>query len=322
MARVFSNSVVMTTYNGEQFLKEQLESLMEQTLLPDEIVVADDCSTDGSLALVCDFAAAHSEVEWVVYNNDHNLGWKRNFKNAIFKARGEYSYLCDQDDIWMPNHIAILRSAMDAHPEVDVLTSHAEPVYEEGAFSSAALKRVSGESGEVVAIPADKRYLLISAPGCTYCVRRTFEKSLEPFWPDDFPHDSILYSSACLKRTLAHLDATTLVFRRHADNASDLRAKDRESSLELMHYFLNKNGVLRQWLSSLSEEEQARLSAYGVMTLLDDMDEFTRLRVAVLERPTPASLSRLLTHAGMYPTRRNMLGDLACAFFPNRSWAR
>lgn len=83
MARVFSNSVVMTTYNGEQFLKEQLESLMEQTLLPDEIVVADDCSTDGSLALVCDFAAAHSEVEWVVYNNDHNLGWKRNFKNAI-----------------------------------------------------------------------------------------------------------------------------------------------------------------------------------------------------------------------------------------------
>ena len=312
----------MTTYNGERFLGEQLKSLMEQTLLPDEIVVADDCSTDGSLSLVGDFAAVHPEVEWVVYKNDHNLGWKRNFKNAIFKARGEFTYLCDQDDIWTPSHIALLRFALDAHPEVDVLTSHAEPVCEEGAFESAALKRGSGESGEVVAVPADKRYLLVRAPGCTYCVRRTFEKSLEPFWPDDFPHDSILYSAACLKGTLAHLDTTTLMFRRHANNASDLRTKDRENSLELMHYFLYKNSVLREWLLSLSEEEQAQLSVNRAMTLLDNADEFTRLRISVLERPTLVSLSRLVVHAGMYPTRRNMLGDFACALFPDKEWDR
>ncbi len=322
MSKTIINSAVMTTYNGERFIREQLDSLMAQALLPDEVVVADDCSTDGSLSLVREFAAAHPEAEWIVYRNESNLGWEHNFKEAISRARGEYVFLCDQDDVWEPGHIADLRDAMDSHPEVDVMTSHAEPFFEEGAFKSSALETGGGESGAVARVPADRSYLIVGAPGCTYCVRKSFIGSLMPFWPDDFPHDSILYSCACLKGSLAHLDETTLRFRRHSGNASDQRAKGRGDALDLMRYYLRKNNVMRTWLMSFGEEERLDFDFDGAVALLDNNDEFTRLRIEALERPTPVSLMRLVSRAGMYPTRRSMLGDFACALFPNKEWKR
>lgn len=316
------NSIVMTTYNGERYLTEQLESLIAQELLPDEIVIADDCSTDGSFALARAFAETHPEVEWNVYRNEHNLGWKCNFKEAITKARGDLIYLCDQDDIWTPNHIADLRRAMEAHPEIDVMISHAEPFYEEGAFKSASSRHSNAETGEVFIVPADKNYLIVGAPGCTYCVRSAYAVALRPYWPDDFPHDSILYSTACLKGTLGFLDTTTLRFRRHSANASDERTKSRKDSLGLLRYYLRKDQVMRRYLMSLDEDEQVSFRERGVFGLLDATDEFSRARIAALEKPSPVSLARLISHSSMYPTRRSMLGDFACALFPNKEWRR
>ncbi len=319
---MLTNTVVMTTYNGERYLTEQLESLMAQEMLPDEIIVADDCSTDGSFAMVRTFAETHPEVEWNVYRNEYNLGWKLNFKEAIAKARGEFIYLCDQDDIWTPNHIADLYRAMVAHPEADVMTSHAEPFYEEGAYVPVGAETDNPGSGTVTLVPTDYRYILILNPGCTYCVRRSFTESLRPFWPDGAEHDAFLYSAACIERALGHLDATTLRFRRHANNASDMRTKNRDDSLELLYGYLEKNQAIREWLTSLDEKEIAVLKDRGAFDLLDATDKFVDLRISALKKPSLVSLARLIPCARRYPTRRSMLGDFACALFPNKDWHR
>ena len=316
------NSVVMTTYNGARYLSEQLESLMAQEVLPDEIIVADDCSMDASYEIVRAFAAAHPLIEWRVYRNEQNLGWKRNFKEAIGKASGEFIYLCDQDDVWTSNHIAGLWDAMQAHSEIDVMTSHAEPFYEEGAFEPNSVDFECSESGRVATIQADKRYLLVRAPGCTYCLRRTFVESLMPYWPNGVEHDAFLYASSCLKGGLGYLDTTTLRFRRHADNASDERTKNRDESVKLLDGFLQKNQAIREWLLSLNPSERARLEENGIFDLLDCTDSFTRGRITALKHPSVVSLCRLVLHADMYATRRNMLGDFACALFPHKDWHR
>src|SRR5688500_9098173 len=92
-------SVAMCTYNGAQFLRTQLESIIAQSRAPDEIVVCDDCSTDETRALLKQFAA-ESLVPVSLHFNEQNLGSVRNFEQAIRMCNGNVIALSDQDDVW------------------------------------------------------------------------------------------------------------------------------------------------------------------------------------------------------------------------------
>lgn len=94
-----SISVAMCTFNGEPFLDAQLGSISAQTRRPDELVVCDDLSSDGSAEIVRQFArSAPFPVRLVV--NDRNLGSTRNFEKAISLCNGSIVALADQDDVW------------------------------------------------------------------------------------------------------------------------------------------------------------------------------------------------------------------------------
>jgi hypothetical protein len=103
-------SVALATYQGARFLGEQLESIATQASPPDELVVSDDGSTDGTVALVDEFAArAPFPVRRHV--NDERLGAARNFAAAIARCEGDVIALADQDDVWLPQKLARLRAA-------------------------------------------------------------------------------------------------------------------------------------------------------------------------------------------------------------------
>ena len=110
---VFSNiSVVLCTYNGQQFLQQQLESILAQTLLPCELVVCDDCSTDMTMEQLGRFAAV-APFPVRVSQNEEQIGSTRNFDQGIAQARGELIALCDQDDLWKPQKLERLQQAME-----------------------------------------------------------------------------------------------------------------------------------------------------------------------------------------------------------------
>ena len=91
-------SIVMCTCNGEAYLAEQMESLLAQTYPIDEIIVQDDGSNDGTLALLQKYAAAHPVIK--LYNNETEHGVNNNFFTAMRRAHSDYIAICDQDDIW------------------------------------------------------------------------------------------------------------------------------------------------------------------------------------------------------------------------------
>lgn len=97
-------SVAMCTYNGSQFLLEQLESIAAQVKLPDELIVCDDCSTDNTVDISRKFAARASFPVSIVVN-DSRLGSTKNFEKAISLCQFEIIALCDQDDIWRPQKL-------------------------------------------------------------------------------------------------------------------------------------------------------------------------------------------------------------------------
>ena len=103
-------SVAMTTYNGEAFLKQQLDSLLAQDYAHLEIVICDDCSTDNTWAILKDYAANHAGIR--VFRNDSQLGFNDNFLQCFARCRGDLISPCDQDDIWNPRKTSRLVDAM------------------------------------------------------------------------------------------------------------------------------------------------------------------------------------------------------------------
>ncbi len=101
-------SIALATYNGEKFIIEQLESLVNQTVLPYEIIISDDNSTDNTIKVINDFIAAQTDkniIFKVMTNPKENSGVVGNFENAIKNTTGDFVCFCDQDDIWVENKI-------------------------------------------------------------------------------------------------------------------------------------------------------------------------------------------------------------------------
>lgn len=96
-------SVVMCTYNGERYLEQQIQSILGQTLQPDEFIVCDDCSTDGTVAILERY---QQEGKLTYQINAQQLGLINNFKKAVsWSAAGNHVALSDQDDIWMTDKL-------------------------------------------------------------------------------------------------------------------------------------------------------------------------------------------------------------------------
>lgn len=103
MKRDYFISVAMATYNGEKYIKEQLESILKQLNEDDEIIISDDGSTDNTINIIKSFEDKRIKI----FDGPRN-GVKQNFANAIYNCTGKYIFLSDQDDIWCDNKVNII----------------------------------------------------------------------------------------------------------------------------------------------------------------------------------------------------------------------
>lgn len=100
---VLKVSVVLCTYNGAAFLREQIDSIINQTYPIFELLIADDCSTDETWNILESYAEKNSIIR--IYRNEKNIGLTKNFFTAFEKATGDFIAVSDQDDIWYENKI-------------------------------------------------------------------------------------------------------------------------------------------------------------------------------------------------------------------------
>ena len=121
-------SVAICTYNGETYLRQQLDSFAAQTRLPDEAVICDDCSKDSTQQILKDFAE-QSPFPVNLHFNEENLGFVKNFEKAIKLCAGEIIVLSDQDDIWEADKLETIEKKF-AKPEVGLVYADATVVDE------------------------------------------------------------------------------------------------------------------------------------------------------------------------------------------------
>lgn len=115
-------SVAICTYNGEHFLKEQLDSILKQTRAVDEIIICDDQSTDRTISILDEYQKKHPELI-KVFVNDENLRSVKNFEKAIQLCSGAVIFLSDQDDIWVHDKVENYLNHFERNPNLSVLSS-------------------------------------------------------------------------------------------------------------------------------------------------------------------------------------------------------
>ena len=120
-------SVALCTYNGASFLDAQLDSYLTQTRLPDELVVCDDQSSDATLALLDGFAK-RAPFPVRLHHNQARLGSTKNFEKAIGLCTGDLIATSDQDDVWLPDKLALSEAAFAKSPEIGLIFTNAEVV--------------------------------------------------------------------------------------------------------------------------------------------------------------------------------------------------
>ncbi|MBR5336774.1 MAG: glycosyltransferase [Lachnospiraceae bacterium] len=101
-----SISVVMATYNGERFLREQLDSIVCQLRDKDELIISDDGSTDGTLDIIDEYMKRHENIHLF---KGPGRGTVENFENGLYNTKNKYILLADQDDIWSKNKLSVIR---------------------------------------------------------------------------------------------------------------------------------------------------------------------------------------------------------------------
>jgi glycosyltransferase involved in cell wall biosynthesis len=115
-----SISIAMCTYNGAHYLRQQLQSFVDQTVKPNELIVCDDASSDESVQLVEDFAKTASFQVRIV-RNPRNLGYVKNFEQAISLCTKDVILMCDQDDVWVAEKIQTMVIIFEQNPTVGLV---------------------------------------------------------------------------------------------------------------------------------------------------------------------------------------------------------
>lgn len=226
MAPRTSICIAMCTYNGAAFLREQLESIAEQSRLPDRMVVADDCSRDDTLRILRDFARTASfPVEIVA--NESNLGYVKNFEKAIGLSTGEIIVLSDQDDVWMPEKLATIEAFFTKHPHADAVFSDAALVDSEGRLFPHSL-------WESIEFDARERRLVESGAACDVLLRRnvvtgatmafrsSFKQRVLPI-PVEWIHDEWIAILIAATGNIRLIPEKLIEYRQHSANQLGIR---------------------------------------------------------------------------------------------------
>lgn len=304
------SSIALTTYNGIRWLPELLDSLVNQSVQADEVVIFDDASTDGTFEYLEKYVKERKLSSWRIYKNKTNLGWRKNFRNALFECTGDIIFLADQDDIWKDEKIKEMKEVMYQNADIGVLVSNYEPLYEnEYNRKKIKVNSLKNNTKTVEKIDLKLSSIYPMRPGCTYCVRKDMIQLLQDKDLEHRAHDCMLWNYSVIKDRLYIYNKSLIKFRRHDMNASspkgNLNLKRRLQEIQLDMEIIKFN------IEVLSNNSDNKTNS----EILERAMKFSEQRYLILKSKSLFQLLifQLLNYKG-YATKRNQLSDIYLLF--------
>lgn len=211
----------MATYNGERFIKEQVDSILCQLNNDDELIVSDDGSVDDTIKIL----KSYNDVRIKIYYNQ-NHGVNNNFANALSHSNGDYIFLCDQDDIWMPDKVRIVKKALENNM---VVVHNASIIDGEGKSLGKTYYECTPDKTGFWGNLWKSRYL-----GCCMAFRSSLLKELMPFPKNVFGHDYWIGLYCDFRYKVHFMDDVLISYRRHGNNVSTSAEKSTASLYSML----------------------------------------------------------------------------------------
>ena len=203
-------SVVIATYNGALYLKEQLDSILAQTVPPKEIIVVDDASSDDTVTILQSYTAKYTNFRLLI--NEHNIGYVKSFEKGMLQAVSSFIALSDQDDVWMPHKLEQLVASLGNHIAV---YSDSMLVDEQGV----SLGQKMSDKKNQLAYDNCLMYTIGAwAPGHAMLFKKELVEKCIPF-PTIVTHDFWLGYIASCNGGIEYVNEPLVLYRQHQTNA-------------------------------------------------------------------------------------------------------
>ena len=214
--------LIMSTYNGEKYIEEQLNSILKQTLTIDHVIIKDDCSTDNTDSIIKSFIKKNN-LNWQYVRNELNMGWELNFLAGLKMLDDDYVFFCDQDDIWDIKKVEETIFYFN-HSDAEVICTNYHLFYSSNCASKVLEKENKKQiyDDKLVRVCQKKENFYIRRPGCSMCINKKIinEAKKIGLLNIKYPHDAIFWKLALIHNKLYILNKPLLNWRRHANNAS------------------------------------------------------------------------------------------------------
>ena len=224
-------SVAVALYNSLRYIEEQLDSIKNQTIQVDEVVLIDDCSTDNTIDFVKRYINKYSLHGWKLFFHSKNKGYINTFTEAIGKTSGDIIILCDHDDIWLPNKVELIKLQFESNAEILSLATRFIQINADGLIVRTKNKP-NHANNNLIRRKVKKRTLnkmtlkdvavYNISPGCTCAISCSLRNKLMDIDTRYLPHDWKLNILAACQDGLYYLDIPTTKYRIYDNNTIGL----------------------------------------------------------------------------------------------------
>ena len=251
-------SVVMSTYNGEKYINEQLESIYRQTRQPDEVLINDDCSQDNTISIVQNFIEKHNlDSTWFITKNKCNKGCTLNFLDGAMNASGDVIFYSDQDDIWEQSKVEEMINGFVEYPDMLACCCLQNYIDEAGERISVKFEFMSNipiHNKMFQKVPLDEQVKFNKSPGLCLAIRKNLIMECRNLILDyDLTHDLPIGTIAAIHDGYYVLNRKLMNYRLHGNNFSAPRVSVHSRLDDINEQIKGRVGRYKQMMAIYSK---------------------------------------------------------------------
>jgi Glycosyltransferases involved in cell wall biogenesis len=265
-------SIVMATYNGETYIREQLDSLLQNTFTDWQLEICDDGSKDNTLLIAREYESKYPG-KIIIHANEKNLGVVLNFLEGAKRATGEYVMFCDQDDVWLPNKIEHTLNFLQRQ-EKKYGNDMPITVFTDAKVVNRTLEETHPsfhQSGKLDCTKLDLPHILMENKllGCTVMFNSKVKEKLVQLPEHARVHDWWIGLVTASFGKIAYLQEATMLYRQHEKNVI--------GNQNFLSYVSNRIHSLKKQKQVLKHTEEQAMNFYQIYK--KDLNEQARKQI-------------------------------------------
>lgn len=217
-------SVCIPTYNGEKFIKQQLDSILNQSIPVDEIVISDDSSTDKTVEII----KSYNDKRIILLENQTFKSPIFNIQHALINAQGDFIFLADQDDIWFQNKVEMVMGRLKNY---NLVVTDCNLIDEDNNVFAPSLFKISNSGKGFM-----KNFIKNTYHGSCMAFDRGLLNQILPFPRKIAMHDIWIGLNAELHSSINFCNTPLMSYRRHRNNATPLSGESKNSLFYKLKY--------------------------------------------------------------------------------------